>query len=136
MRRAWVLAAAGVVLVATATILGLILFRKYGNFELALPELTIWSFVVGPMTVAFLGLLFVEMKRPSVVRRTRSFLFGLFGANAASPPASSMASLVSRMLPVTIPTAAGRYWDWYWARSGRPSVCWRQSASFWKPWEA
>jgi hypothetical protein len=80
MRRSWILAAAGAVLVGTATILGLILFRKYGIFELTLPELTIWLFVVGPMTVAFLGLLFVEMKGPSVMRRTRFFLFGLFGA--------------------------------------------------------
>ena len=36
---------------------------------------TFWS-----MTAAFLGFLFVEMKAPSVMRRTRSFLFGLFGA--------------------------------------------------------
>jgi hypothetical protein len=80
MRRAWILAAAGVVLVGTATFLGLILFRKNGIFELTLPELTLWSVVVGTMTAAFLGLLFVEMKAPSVKRRTRSFLFGLFGA--------------------------------------------------------
>lgn len=80
MRRTWIVAAAGAVLVGTATVLGLILFRKYGVFELTLPELTIWLFVVGPMTAAFLGLLFVEMRAPSVKRRTRSFLFGLFGA--------------------------------------------------------
>ena len=80
MRRAWILPTAGVVLVGTAAILGLILFRKYGIFELTLPELTTWLFVVGPMTAAFLGLLFVEMKAPSVKRRTRFFLFGLFGA--------------------------------------------------------
>ena len=80
MRRAWMLVAFGTVLVGSATILGLILFRKYGVFELTLPELTLWSVVVGSMTVAFLGLLFVEMKAPSVKRRTRSFLFGLFGA--------------------------------------------------------
>jgi hypothetical protein len=64
MRRTWVLAAAGAVLVGSATILGLILFRKNGFFELTLPELTIWSVVVGTMTAAFLGLLFVEMKAP------------------------------------------------------------------------
>jgi hypothetical protein len=80
MRRPWILAAAGAVLVGTATILGLILFRKNGIFELTLPELTLWSVFVGTMTVAFLGLLVVEMKAPSVLRRTRSFLFGLFGA--------------------------------------------------------
>jgi hypothetical protein len=80
MRRAWILATAGAVLLGSATLLGLILFRKNGVFELTLPELTIWLFVVGPMTAAFLGLLFVEMKAPSVKRRTRSFLFGLFGA--------------------------------------------------------
>jgi hypothetical protein len=79
MRRAWILPVAGAVLVGTATILGLILFRKYGVFELTLPELTIWSVVVGTMTVAFLGLVFVEMRAPSVRRRTRYFLFGLFG---------------------------------------------------------
>lgn len=80
MRRAWILPAAGAVLVGTATLLGLILFRKNGFFELTLPELTLWLFVVGPMTVAFLALLFIEMNAPSVRRRTRSFLFGLFGA--------------------------------------------------------
>lgn len=80
MRRTWVLAAAGAVLVGSATFLGLILFRKNGFFELTLPELTIWSVVVGTMTAAFLGLLLVQMKAPSVMRRTRSFLFGLFGA--------------------------------------------------------
>jgi hypothetical protein len=80
MRRTWILPAAGAVLVGTATVLGLILFRKNGVFELTLPELTLWSVVVGVMTVAFLGLVFVEMKAPSVKRRTRSFLFGLFGA--------------------------------------------------------
>jgi hypothetical protein len=74
------LAAAGAVLVGTATILGLILFRRTGIFELTLPELTLWSVIVGTMTVAFLGLVFVEMKAPSVTRRRRSFLFGLFGA--------------------------------------------------------
>jgi hypothetical protein len=74
------LTTAGAVLVGTATVLGLILFRKNGVFELTLPELTLWSVVVGMMTVAFLGLVFVEMKAPSVKRRTRSFLFGLFGA--------------------------------------------------------
>ena len=80
MRRTWLLAAAGAVLIGSATLLGPILFRKNGVFELTLPELTIWSVVVGTMTAAFLGLLFVEMKAPSVMRRTRSFLFGLFGA--------------------------------------------------------
>ena len=80
MRRTWMLAAAGAVLIATATLLGLILFRKNGVFELTLPELTLWSVVIGTMTVAFLWLVFVEMKAPSVKRRTRSFLFGLFGA--------------------------------------------------------
>ena len=80
MRRTWTLAVAGAVLVGSATLLGLILFRRYGVFELTLPELTLWSVVVGSMTAAFLGLLFVEMKAPSVKGRTRSFLFGLFGA--------------------------------------------------------
>ena len=80
MRRAWILPVAGAVLVGTATILGLILFRKYGVFELTLPELTIWSVVVGTMTVAFLGLVFVRMRAPSVRRRTRYLLFGLFGS--------------------------------------------------------
>jgi hypothetical protein len=80
MRRAWILTTAGAVLVGSATLLGLILFRKNGVFELTLPELTLWSVVVGTMTVAFLGLVFVEMKAPSVNRRTRSILFGLFGA--------------------------------------------------------
>jgi hypothetical protein len=80
MRRAWILATAGAVLVGSATLLGLILFRKNGVFELTLPELTIWLLVVGPMTAAFLGLLFVEMRAPSRKRRTRLFLFGLFGA--------------------------------------------------------
>jgi hypothetical protein len=74
------LAAAGAVLVGTATVLGLVLFRRSGVFELTLPELTIWSVVVGVMTIAFLGLVFVEMRSPSLKRRTRSFLFGLFGA--------------------------------------------------------
>lgn len=80
MRRTWIVAAAGAVLVGSATFLGLILFRKNGFFELTLPELTLWLVVVGTMTAAFLGLLFVEMKAPSVKRRTRFFLFGLFGA--------------------------------------------------------
>jgi hypothetical protein len=80
MRRTWKVAVAGVVLIGSATLLGLILFRKNGVFELTLPELTLWSVVVGTMTVAFLGLVFVEMKAPSVDRRTRSILFGLFGA--------------------------------------------------------
>lgn len=80
MRRAWILPTAGVVLVGSATVLGLILFRRHGIFELTLPELTIWLFVVGSMTVAFLGLLFVEMRAPSDKRRRRLFLFGLFGA--------------------------------------------------------
>jgi hypothetical protein len=80
VRRTWILATAGAVLVGSATFLGLILFRKNGFFELTLPELTVWSVVVGTMTVAYLGLLFVEMKAPSVKGRTRSFLFGLFGA--------------------------------------------------------
>ena len=80
MRRTWILVAAGSFLVATATILGLILFRKHGFFELTLPELTIWSIVVGTMTAAFLGLLFVQMRGPTAEGRTRSFLFGLFGA--------------------------------------------------------
>ena len=80
MRRPWILAAAGALLVGTATILGLILFRKTGIFELTLPELTLWSVIVGTMTIAFLGLIFVQMKAPSVTRRTRSSLFGLFGA--------------------------------------------------------
>lgn len=80
MRRTWIMAAAGAVLVGSATFLGLILFRKNGFFELTLPELTLWLVVVGTMTAAFLGLLFVEMKAPSVKRRTRFFLFGLFGA--------------------------------------------------------
>lgn len=79
MRRAWILPTAGAALVGTATILGLVLFRKNGFFELTLPELTIWLFVVGPLTAAFLGLLFVEMRAPSAKRRTRFFLFGLFG---------------------------------------------------------
>lgn len=80
MRRAWVLVAVGAVLVGSATVLGLILFRKNGFFELTLPELTTWSVVVGTETVAFLGLLYVEMRAPSVERRTRFVLFGLFGA--------------------------------------------------------
>ena len=79
MRRPWIVVAAGVVLFGTAVLLGLILFRRFGAFELTLPELTIWSIVVGSMTVAFLGLLVVEMRAPSVTRRARSFLFGLFG---------------------------------------------------------
>jgi hypothetical protein len=80
MRRAWILPTAGAVLVATATVLGLILFRRHGFFEVNLPELTIWFFVVGPMMAAFLGLLFVEMRAASAKRRKRFFLFGLFGA--------------------------------------------------------
>lgn len=80
MRRPWNLVAAGVVLVGSATFLGLFLFRKNGVFELTLPELTLWSVVVGSMTVAFLGRLFVEMRAPSLMGRARSFLFGLFGA--------------------------------------------------------
>jgi hypothetical protein len=59
MRRAWILPTAGAVLVGTATVLGLILFRRHGVFELTLPELTLWLFVVGPMLAAFLWLLFV-----------------------------------------------------------------------------
>ncbi len=69
MRRAWILPTAGAVLVATATVLGLILFRRHGFFEVNLPELTIWLFVVGPMMAAFLGLLFVEMRAASAKRR-------------------------------------------------------------------
>lgn len=80
MRRAWMLVAAGAFLVGSATVLGLILFRRYGSFELTLPELTIWSIVVGAETVAFLGLLYAEMRAPSVEGRTRFILFGLFGA--------------------------------------------------------
>ena len=80
MRRVWILPTAGAVLVGTATILGLVLFRRSGIFELTLPELTIWLFVVGPMVSAFLGLLFVEMRAPSAKRRTRFLLFGLFGS--------------------------------------------------------
>jgi hypothetical protein len=74
------LAAAGAVLVGMATILGLVLLRRSGVFELTLPEFTLWSVVVGAMTIAFLGLLYVKMRAPSVPRRTRSFLFCLFGA--------------------------------------------------------
>lgn len=80
MRRAWILPVAGAVLVGTATILGWILFRRYGLFELRLPELTLWSVIVGTMTVAFLGLVFVQMTGPSVTRRTAFILFGVFGA--------------------------------------------------------
>jgi hypothetical protein len=74
------LVAFGVFLVGSATVLGLILFRRYGVFELTLPELTIWSVVVGTEIVVFLGLLYVEMRAPSVERRTRHVLFGVFGA--------------------------------------------------------
>jgi hypothetical protein len=80
MRRPWILPVTGAVLVGTATILGLILFRIQGFFELRLPELYVWSIVVGTMTVAFLGLVFVQMTGPSVTRRTAFILFGVFGA--------------------------------------------------------
>jgi hypothetical protein len=74
------LVAFGTFLVGSATVLGLILFRRYGVFELTLPELTIWSIVVGTEIVVFLGLLYVEMRAPSVELRTRYVLFGVFGA--------------------------------------------------------
>jgi hypothetical protein len=80
MRRPWVLVAVGVVLVGSATILGLVLFRTYGVFEITIRDLTIWSIVVGLQIAAFLVLLFVHMMEPSVERRTAFFLFGLFGA--------------------------------------------------------
>jgi len=80
MRRPWVLVAVGVVLVGSATILGLVLFRRYGIFELTLPELTIWSVVVGVQMAVFLALLFAQMTAPSVKPRTALVLFGLFGA--------------------------------------------------------
>jgi hypothetical protein len=80
MRRTWVLVVDGVVLVGSATILGLVLFRRYGIFELTLPELTIWSVVVGVQMAVFLALLFAQMTAPSVKPRSAFFLFGLFGA--------------------------------------------------------
>jgi hypothetical protein len=80
MRRTWMLVAYGTFLVGNATVLGLILFRRYGIFELTLPELTIWSIVVGSEIVVFLFLLFAGMTAPSVQRQTRFVLFGVFGA--------------------------------------------------------
>lgn len=80
MRRAWILVVVGVVLVGSATILGLFLFRTEGFFEITLPDLTIWSIVVGLQIAAFLVLLFDRMTAPSVKRRTAFSLFALFGA--------------------------------------------------------
>ncbi len=80
MRRNWILAGAGAVLIGSAALLGLILFRKDGVFELALSELTLLSVVVGTVTTAFLGFVVAEMTTRSVKRRTRLFLFALIGA--------------------------------------------------------
>jgi hypothetical protein len=79
MRPSWVVLAVGVVLVASATILGLLLFRTDGLFEITPSDLAIWSIVVGVQIAAFLALLFAQMTAPSVKRRSASFLFGLFG---------------------------------------------------------
>jgi hypothetical protein len=80
MRRSWVLVAVGVVLVATATILGLFRFRTDGVFEITTRDLTIWSIVVGVQMCVFLVLLRAQIKEPSVGRRAAFLLFGLFGA--------------------------------------------------------
>ena len=70
--------AVGVVLVGTATVLGLVLFRSEGFFEITLSDLTTWSVVVGLQIVLFLVLLYHQMTEPPVKGRTS--LFGLFGA--------------------------------------------------------
>ena len=80
MRRSRVLIAVGVVLVGSATILGLFLFRTDGFFEITPSDLAIWSIVVGLQMVVFLRLLFAQMTAPSVKPRTAFVLFGLFGA--------------------------------------------------------
>jgi hypothetical protein len=70
----------GVILVGSATILGLFLFRTEDVFEISPSDLTIWSIVVGLQMAVFLALLFAQMTAPSVKPRSAFFLFGLFGA--------------------------------------------------------
>jgi len=80
MRRSRVLVVVGVILVGSATILGLFLFRTEDVFEISPSDLTIWSIVVGLQMAVFLALLFAQMTAPSVKRRTAISLSGLFGA--------------------------------------------------------
>ena len=129
MRRPWILATAGAVLVGSATILGLILFRRYGIFELTLPELTIWSVVVGAQMAVFLALLFAQMTAPSVKPRTTFFLFGLFGGVCGliagvvfGISASKKSSVAPRIS--TRSNAGGPYSGWGWRSCPGPFSVW------------